>query len=113
MERHGGHLEAEAHQHQGETGQQHGVLDQDRGGQVGVDANQAGGTGGPVDQGDPVEQEGRGEGPEHEVLDGRLLGLDPPEVHGRQDIDGDGKHLEAQEQHDQIVGRGHDNPAGR
>ena len=112
MERHRRHLEAQAHQQQAEAGQQHPVLEQHRRGQVGGDAAQCGRAGGAVHEGDAVEQERRGERPQHEVLEGRLLGLDAAQVQGRQHVDRDRQHLEAEEQHDQVVGRRHDDAAG-
>ena len=64
-----------------------------------------------VDQRDPVEQEGGGERPEHEVLHAGFLGLVPAHVHGGEDVDGERQDLEADEQHDQVVGRRHDHAA--
>ena len=111
MEWHGGDLEAQAHEQQAEAGQQHAVLEQDGGRQVVGDPGEARGPGGAIHQGDPVEEERRGERPQYEVLEGRLLRLDAAQVQGGHDVDGDRQQLEAEEQHDQVVGRGHDHAA--
>ena len=69
-------------------------------------------AGGAVHEGDAVEQEGGGERAQHEVLEAGLLRLHPAQVHGRQHVHRDREGLEAEEQHDEVVGHGHDDAAG-
>ena len=95
MERHCGHLEGQPHQQQGDASQQHSVLQKDHSGQMVGDEGQASRPGSPVEQGHAVEQERRGEGPQHEVLERRLLGLDAPQVQGGQHVHGDGQDLQS------------------
>ena len=64
------------------------------------------GAGAAVEQGRAEEEEGRREGPQQEVLQGRLHGvLLGPEEAG-QDVEGDGHGLEAQVEGDEVGGRG-------
>ena len=77
------------------------------------DLGQAGRAGGAVDEGDAVEEDRRGEGAEDEVLHGRLARLGPAAVEAGQHVQGDREDLEAEEDHDQVVGRGHEHGARR
>ena len=87
--------------------EQHAVVGDDVLGQVVGDLGQVGRPGGAVGEGDPVDEDGRGEGPEHEVLEGGLAGLGPLVVEGGQHVEGDGHDLEAEEDDDEVVGRPH------
>ena len=72
---------------------------------------EVGRPGGAVDEGDAVEQERRGEAAQDEVLHPRLLALDAPQLAGRHHVEREGERLEAEEEHDEIVGRRHDHAA--
>ncbi len=78
-----------------------------------VDLAEVGRPGGAVGEGDPVEEDGRGERPQHEVLDRRLSRLGAPGVVAGQHVQGDGEDLQPQEQHDQVVGARHEHGARR
>ncbi len=105
-------LEAEADQHQADAGEQQALVGEAVGGQEVGDADQVGGAGGAVDQGDAVQEERRGEAAEHEVLQGGLARAHPAAVHAGEHVDRDGEDLEAEEQDDEVLGRGHDDAAG-
>ena len=111
VERHRRHLEAEADEQHGEADQQQRVVQGDRLGEQVLDLDQVGGPGGAVDHGDAVEEERRREAAEDEVLEAGLLGLRPLPVEGGQGVDGDRQRLEGQEQHQQVVGHGHEHAA--
>ncbi len=69
-------------------------------------------AGGAVDQRHAVEEETRGERAEQEILERGLIGaLIVAQIAG-QDVAGDGGDLQADEDDDQVVGRGHDGLAG-
>ena len=112
MEGHGGDLEAEPDEQEHQADQQHAVGQEHVLGQEGRDAGEVGRPRGAVDEGDAVEEEGRREGAEHEVLEPRLLGLGAVALHGGHDVGRDRQDLEAEEDHDEVVGHGHDQPAG-
>lgn len=113
VERRRRHLEAEADQQQHQPQQEDTLLEEGVVGQEAGDGGQVGRAGGAVDEGDAVEEEGRGERPQHEVLEARLLGLGAVALHGGQDVGGDGEDLEAEEDHDEVAGDGHHHAAGR
>ena len=114
VERGGRHLEAQAHEQQREAGQQQAAALLQRQ-HVAVeeqaDVGQVRGAGGAVHERHAVEEEGRREGAEHEVLDRRLLRPDVTAVAGGQHVEGDRQRLEPQEQHDHVVGHRHDHAA--
>ena len=125
VERDGGDLEAEPDEQQREPGQQEGgrtVAQQlrvdrarhraDRRGELG-DAAQVRRAGRSVHERDAVEEEGRRERAEHEVLHAGFLRLGPPQMHRREHVRGDRQDLEAEEHDDQVVGRRHDHAARR
>ena len=77
VEGHGGDLEAEPDEQQGQPTEQdpvgdHHVLRQEVG-----DLGQVGGAGGAVGERDAVDEHGRGESAQHEVLEGGLARLRP------------------------------------
>ena len=73
-----------------------------------ADGGQVRRAGAAVDPGDAVEQESSGEGAEQEVFQSRLVvALVVAQVAG-QDVGGDGRDLDADEDHDQLIGRGHE-----
>ena len=113
VERHGRHLEAEADQQQGHARQQQAAVAEHRPGQVRGDVDQVRRAGGAVDERDAVEEEGRRERAEHEVLHARLLRRDLAQVHGGEHVHGEREDLEAEEHHDQVVGRRHHQAARR
>ena len=91
VERHGGHLEGEADQQQGHPGQQHPVGGHHVVGQEVGDLGEVGGAGGAVDEGDAVDEDGRGEAAQDEVLERRLPRGGPPVVEGGQHVEGDAR----------------------
>src|SRR5216683_2125030 len=106
----GGDLEAEADDDEGEGGESelrgcgggHAVGDR-------IDGCRPGGSEG---QGDAVEEEGGGEGAEEEVLDGGLGAGGLALAEAGHDVGGDGGYLEADEDHQQLDGAGHQHHAG-
>ena len=75
-------------------------------------AADGGGAGGSEGEGDAVEEEGGGEGAEQEVLDGGLGGGGLAFAEAGHDVGGDGGDLEADEDHEQLDGAGHEHHAG-
>ncbi len=112
VEGHRRHLEGEADQHQGEPGQQQAVGQDDVLGQVVRNLGQVRRPGGPVGQRDAVDEDGRGEAAQDEVLERRLAGCGALVVEGGQHVQGEGEDLEAEEDDDQVVGHPHHHGAG-
>ena len=63
--------------------------------------------GGGVDQGYAVEEKGRAEGAEEEILEGRFNGPQAPFQEPAEDVDGEGHHLQPDEDRDEAVRRDH------
>src|SRR5580658_4951947 len=74
----GRHFEQETHQHEGHPGQQQPVVQEDVAGQVVGDLGQVARARGPVDEGDAVQEDGRRERTQDEVLEGGLPRLAAP-----------------------------------
>ena len=83
----------------------------DIGAQVCGDLGEVGRPRRPVDERDAVDEDGRGERTEHEVLHGGLARLAAPQVHPGEDVQRDRHDLEGEEDEDQVVGRGHEHRA--
>ncbi len=79
--------------------------------EVGDDLADVGGAGAAVEQRDPVEEERRREAAEHEVLHAALLAPAAAPIGGGEHVERERQRLEADEQHDQVVGRGHHDAA--
>ena len=107
VERHGRHLEPEAHDDQPDPGVEHALGQVDLGEERG-DLVDAGRPGGPVDQGDAVQEDGRREGAEHEVLHGRLARLAAAAVVPGHHVERQRQDLETEEDDQEIVRLGHD-----
>ena len=111
MERDERHLEPEADEDEGETEEQEGrepvACDRLR------HDVEPGAPCGAVEEGDPVEQEPGREGAEQEVLERRLVRADLLPEHADQHVDRHRHDLEREEDHDQVVGRGHEHHAAR
>ena len=119
VERHGGDLEAEADEQQRDAGEHQRVVALDRRrrpwsatprpiSEMFVVPT------GAVDQGDAVEEERRREAAEHEVLDAGLLALSAlRRLLAASTYKRERQRLEAEEQHDQVVGRRHHDAADR
>ena len=75
----------------------------------GYDGGRAGGAEG---HGDAVEEEGGGKGAEQEVLDGGLGCGGATFAEAGEDVGGDGRDLEADENHEELDRRGHEHHAG-
>ena len=105
LERRGGHFEGEADEHQGGGHGQNGVARLVQHGaahQQQVDA-----AGSAVDQRHAVEKEGGGEAAQQEILErGFVAALIVAQIAG-QDVARNGRNLQADEDHDQVVGCGH------
>ncbi len=113
VERHRRHLEAEADDQQHDAAEQQQVVAEGVGGEEVGDLDQVGRARGAVAEGDAVQEERRREATQHEVLDGGLARADPAGVHAGEDVDRDGQDLEAEEHHDEVVGRSHDHATRR
>ena len=114
VERHRRHLEGEADQHQGQAGQQEPVGEHDVLGEEVGDLGQVGRPGGAVGERDAVDEDGRGEAAEDEVLERRFTRGGPAVIERGEDVEGDGEDLQAEEDDDQVVGRAHQHgPRGR
>ncbi len=112
MEGHRGDLEAEADQQEPEPDDQHRIASALRGHRVG-DAVQVGGAGGPEDEGDAVDEEAGGEGPDQQILQRGLARVGPgAEVPGEH-VERDRHRLEAEEDDDEIARRRHQHHAQR
>ena len=115
VERHGGDLEAEPDEEQGDAGEHEGVvaLDGDAAGQRGDHLGDVGGPDGAVHEGDAVQQERRGEAAEDEVLDAALGAAGLAAVARGEDVERQRHRLQPDEQHDQVVRRRHHDAARR
>ena len=71
-------------------------------GKRGGDVGNIGGAGSAKDQGDAVEKEGGGEGTEQEVLEGRFRTLAVALAKAGQDVGGDGRNFQADEDQQQL-----------
>ena len=111
VERHGRNLEAEADEEQTEPREQDPVGGDDVGAQEGRDLREVGRPCCAVNQSDAVDEDGRGERAEDEVLHGGLARFTAPRVHPREDVERDRHDLEGDEDEDQVVGRGHEHCA--
>ena len=109
VERGGRHLEAEAdHQQCDARHRQRLVVEWcHRALEHAHDLADVGRARGAVDEGDAVEEERRREATEHEVLDARLGALATATIARCQDVQRERQRLQAEEQHDEIIGRGH------
>ena len=113
VERDGRHLEPQADEQEGHAGEEQAVGDGDVLGEELRHLAEVGRSGGAIGEGDTVEKDGRRERPQHEVLDRRLTRLRAPSVVAGHHVQGDGEDLQAEEQHDQVVGTGHEHGARR
>ncbi len=111
VERHRRHLEGETHQHEAQSGQEETIGQHDVLGQEVGDLGQVGGTGGAVGKCNAVDEDGRGEAAEDEVLERRLTRGGEVVVERREHIEGDGEDLQTQKDDDQVVGRAHQHGA--
>ena len=110
MEGHRGDLEAEAHHEKAEADEEEGIAP--RSGRHGhPELVEVGRARGAVDEGDPVHEEAGGERAQQEVLHGRLARLDARAEEAREHVERERHRLETQEDHDQVVGAGHDDHA--
>ena len=75
------------------------------------DGGDGGGAGRAERQGDAVEEEGRGEGAEQEVLDGGLGAGGLAFAEAGHNVAGDGRDLEADEDHQELDRAGHEHHA--
>ena len=112
VERHRRDLEGEAHEQQREAGQHQAGVGEDGGGEEARDVDEVRGPGAAVGERDPVEEERGAERAQHEVLHAGFLRGDLAQVHGGEHVHGDGEDLEAEEHHDEVVGRRHHQAAG-
>ena len=101
-------LEGEADDHQRQPGQHHRVAEQAAGELPGGDrvgdAREVGRAGGAVDQRQPVDQRGRADRADHQVLQPGLQRALAAVLRGAQDVQRDRQQLEAEEQRDQVLG---------
>ncbi len=110
VERHGGHLEPESDQDQehrdraGEVAAQAGVAPPVEQGPA--DPRQPGRPGQAVEQAQAEEEQSRRDRPVDEVFQARLGRPRPPLLEGRQQVEADRHHLQAQEERQQLL-RGH------
>ncbi len=81
-------------------------------GEAGGDGGDAGRAGGSEAEGDAVEEEGRGEAAEEEVLEGGFGGCRAAFAEAGEDVGGDGGDFEADEDHEELDGAGHEHHAG-
>ena len=109
MERRGGDLEAEADDHHGEREEGHAW--RRTAAKAGGDRGDAGGTGGAECERNAVEEERGGKRAEQEVLDGGLGGRDLGLAEAGHDVSGDGRDLEADEDHQELDRTGHQHHA--
>ena len=77
----------------------------------GGDPVEVGGAGGAVHEGDPVQEEPGGEGPEQEVLERRLARLEAVAEEPGEHVQRDRHDLQPEEDHDQVAGGGHQHHA--
>ncbi len=112
VERRGRDLEAEADQQQGEADEQHAVVEEHDAREELRDAGEVRGAGGAVDERDAVEEDGRREGAEQEVLEPGLLRGEALAVERGEHVQRDREDLERQEDGDEVVGRRHQHHAG-
>ena len=107
MERHGGDLEAEPDQQQGQPGEQHHTRLRHEA-DLHADQPDVCSAGRAIDQGDAIQQEPRRECAEQEVLERRLGGARAAPVEPREHIYGDRHELEPEEDHHEVRPRRHD-----
>ncbi len=107
MERRRRDLEAEPGDDESDPDVDDGRLGGDEVPEIGPDLQDLELTGPGIHEGDAVDEDRRGKRAEKEVLDGGFVRLGPLPGEPGEDIEGDGAHLEAEEQHDQVVGGHH------
>ena len=107
-----GDLEAEAGEDEGhgDVGQR---LDVGGGAERGRDVKDVGGAGGAVEQGNAVEEEAGGEGAEEEILHRAFGALGGVAAEAGQDVAGDGRDFQGDEDEHQLDRRGHEAHAHR
>ncbi len=110
MERHNTELEGNAGHQEDQTENQYrricGISHQGIG-----DIRDTEGAGSTINHGHAVEQQARGQSTQNKVLHGGFGGGHTVTVHGDQCINRQGKQLDAQIHHQQVIGRDHDHHA--
>src|ERR1039458_9612634 len=110
LEGRGGDLEGETNEHQGGGHGQEDRVGRPQNG--GANQQQVDAAGDAVDDGHAVQEEGGGEAAEQEIFEcGFVAALIVAQIAG-QDVTRDGGDLQADEDHDQVVGSGHQALAG-
>ncbi len=114
VEGRGGRLEREPGGGERDPGEEQRVGDADLVADRRGDRGKVGGPGGAVDERQPVEERGRPDGADHQVLEARLERLLLPHPAAAEHVERDRQQLEPDEQGDEVVGRGeHGHPANR